>query len=859
METLLSVGLSNALAALVLALAVATAALVLRRPALLHALWLIVLVKLVTPPVVWLPLPWAAADAPGPAPAQVPPGADAPGSPAVAVPPPADAPPLPDLPPHADAPGDGPGEDVVFLPPRELLPPVDDAPPAPAAEEPTEAPRPADVAAVAPAGKPAPAAAGWVWAVCAVWLAGSAGWFTLAVWRLFRFRRLLRHGRPAPAALQQQAGRLAGQLGLRRCPAVWLLPGRVAPLLWAAGGPPRVFLPDSLLDQLTPGQRDALLVHELAHFKRRDHWVRWLEFVASGLYWWHPALWFARRGLREAEEQCCDAWVTSTLPGAGKAYATALLETLDFLSGARPATPLLASGLGRVSDLKRRLTMIMRGTTPRSLGRAGGLAVLALGGLLTALAPAWAQPQPRPGDPDKKGAEGAAVEKLRAELNRLQGELAKDPADLDKAKADLKKLEDELAAKQAEVAALQKKVEEARARLGQGGAKDVRIEVEIVGPDGKPGEPRIIRKLIEGLPGADGRRVIVVRDGDIKMDGDKLILRLPDGVATLPKEGEGLPWVVKPGVPAARGDADRRIDALEEQLKAILKELESLRRERRPAGPGADKGPPPGFDARAANDDVMKKLAAQADELKQRYAALTAERDAGLARLKDRGGRRGKEAAQAEAELAEAQEALKRAESARERIEALVKEKAVSEAVLKQAAADCEQRRQAVKQAEAALAQLKDGGKAFDLDAKKILDANEQQLKSIEDQLKKLADEMDRLKKAPDAGRRPDGPEARLDLPVDDKRFLPAIVALDQGEYEKALRQFDQLAREMPKGEDGLMAAAGSVRCLAALGKLDEAAKRLDDLKARLADLPPDAQAKWKDWLKKAADQGRRR
>ena len=62
-----------------------------------------------------------------------------------------------------------------------------------------------------------------------------------------------------------------------------------------------------------------------------------------------------------------------------QAYATALLETLDFLSDAPPAMPLLASGVGRVVDLKRRLTMIMRGTTPRTLGWRGAAAVVGLG------------------------------------------------------------------------------------------------------------------------------------------------------------------------------------------------------------------------------------------------------------------------------------------------------------------------------------------------------------------------------------------------------------------------------------------------------------------------------------------------
>ena len=183
-------------------------------------------------------------------------------------------------------------------------------------------------------------------------------------------------------------------MGLRRRTEVWLIPGRVAPMLWAAGGRPCILFPTELLGRVGVEQRDALLVHELAHLRRRDHWVRWLEFAAAGLYWWHPVLWFARRELREAEEHCCDAWVTATLPGAGKAYAAALLETLDFLSDAPPAVPLLASGVGRVADLKRRLTMIMRGTTPKALGWRGGLTVLGLGALLLPLLPAWRTGRP---------------------------------------------------------------------------------------------------------------------------------------------------------------------------------------------------------------------------------------------------------------------------------------------------------------------------------------------------------------------------------------------------------------------------------------------------------------------------------
>src|SRR5262245_57907318 len=68
MSTLLAIGLANAACAAVLAVAAWLAGRLRCRPALVHALWLLVLLKLVTPPLVRSGLPWLPA-APAPAPA----------------------------------------------------------------------------------------------------------------------------------------------------------------------------------------------------------------------------------------------------------------------------------------------------------------------------------------------------------------------------------------------------------------------------------------------------------------------------------------------------------------------------------------------------------------------------------------------------------------------------------------------------------------------------------------------------------------------------------------------------------------------------------------------------------------------
>src|SRR3954469_14172856 len=69
MDTLLYAGLGNAVAATALALVVAAVAHFCRRPALVHSLWLLVLLKLLTPPLLPVPLPWPARPGPVPVPA----------------------------------------------------------------------------------------------------------------------------------------------------------------------------------------------------------------------------------------------------------------------------------------------------------------------------------------------------------------------------------------------------------------------------------------------------------------------------------------------------------------------------------------------------------------------------------------------------------------------------------------------------------------------------------------------------------------------------------------------------------------------------------------------------------------------
>ena len=142
----------------------------------------------------------------------------------------------------------------------------------------------------------------------AVWLLGTGGLLGWTLLRALLFQRALRvAARLAPPELQREAADLGKNLGLARIPEIHTTRARVSPMVWWVGGRVRVLVPRFLVDELTRDELRAILAHELAHARRRDHLVRWVEWLACSVFWWNPVAWWARRQLRIAEEWCCDA------------------------------------------------------------------------------------------------------------------------------------------------------------------------------------------------------------------------------------------------------------------------------------------------------------------------------------------------------------------------------------------------------------------------------------------------------------------------------------------------------------------------------------------------------------------------
>lgn len=298
-----------------------------------------------------------------------------------------------------------------------------------------------------------------LWTSFATW-AGDVGWWTLGAWvwgvvgvllagwvlvGTLRFGAVVRMAGPAPEPVLRRVRVIAERLGLRTVPEVRLVPARISPMIWCFLGRPKLLLPTDLLKRLDPDVTDTLIAHELAHVKRGDHIIRHFELLVRGLHWWNPLVWWACHRLRAAEEECCDAWVLWALPDGRRCYAEAIVGTVEFLNESDPETmPAAACGMGRVDDLRRRITMIMQGKARRVLSRPAKIATAAFAATFLMWMPAIAQQQPdqpvKPDAPAKPTTRASLLSEVLADkelAQNLQHDMADITARIEDAKAAL--------------------------------------------------------------------------------------------------------------------------------------------------------------------------------------------------------------------------------------------------------------------------------------------------------------------------------------------------------------------------------------------------------------------------------------
>jgi len=167
----------------------------------------------------------------------------------------------------------------------------------------------------------------WPWLAIGLLVLWSCGALVVVCRRLRHAVRLRERVGSLPGAdaeLLEAVDRACEVIGLRRHPAVrvdgtaagaylvgWLRPVLVVPS-WASGR-----------------QRDAILLHELAHLRRRDPLIKTIQRIVTALFFfWPPVRWVSRQ-IDLLREQACDEWAVTRGHLRPADYARMLVEVAE--------------------------------------------------------------------------------------------------------------------------------------------------------------------------------------------------------------------------------------------------------------------------------------------------------------------------------------------------------------------------------------------------------------------------------------------------------------------------------------------------------------------------------------------------
>ena len=198
----------------------------------------------------------------------------------------------------------------------------------------------------------------WPAVVVWVWLAGAAIGLAVMAIRFALFVAWLRKGTAVPVGhVEAIVENLQQRLKIRSAIRIKVSERPVGPAVIGLLRP-TILLPAALIENKTNEEIEPLIAHEMIHVRRGDLWWAMLQTVATGLFWFHPLVWLASKKLTVESERSCDEETIAGLGCRPVDYARGLLEVLEQKQQLRvaPALP----GVRPLDITSARLERVMK-------------------------------------------------------------------------------------------------------------------------------------------------------------------------------------------------------------------------------------------------------------------------------------------------------------------------------------------------------------------------------------------------------------------------------------------------------------------------------------------------------------------
>lgn len=210
-------------------------------------------------------------------------------------------------------------------------------------------------------------AAGFDWSIAimfsivGIWFAVACGWVIRDILGSLRFAlRLYRLPAVTDQHLVDQLLRVCDAVGVGRRPRMKEVPGLTVPAVFGVWRS-TICLPVGAMTKLSASELDLVLMHEVAHVKRRDGLVLTLVRFIRAIHWFNPLAWLVVAKIRTFMEQAADDVVVRRSPAEKHAdYGRLLIDYASQQFGPRELATvgLLFSSQGR--SLAKRIKLLDR-------------------------------------------------------------------------------------------------------------------------------------------------------------------------------------------------------------------------------------------------------------------------------------------------------------------------------------------------------------------------------------------------------------------------------------------------------------------------------------------------------------------
>ncbi len=213
-----------------------------------------------------------------------------------------------------------------------------------------------------------------------IWCAGALSMLftTILVYGKLRKLRLCCSDVDSQVALDMLS-RLREKLGIRRAVALKSSSRVYAPISLGVFSP-TIILPGDVMDGESMDELEMILAHELAHIKRLDYLVRFLQNALKVFFFFHPLFHLMKRNLAREREHICDDWVIHVTEHRSR-YAECLVNMLERVLRNPVNISVIMAMAERKQDIPGRIGMIVDKTrrTATKVPRKALLALLLIG------------------------------------------------------------------------------------------------------------------------------------------------------------------------------------------------------------------------------------------------------------------------------------------------------------------------------------------------------------------------------------------------------------------------------------------------------------------------------------------------